>query len=215
MTSESTQGHLLHAIPLSPTASSEGPAIPTPLSTSPSDHSSEQARRRPSPNHLEAQAARGEGLHAADDAAQPSTALLADAGDRRSLSDDENDDARGRKECPSDEDAKGEASDMAASTPRPPMHRPTGGRSEVPLLKDERGRPQYESPDGSARPAFAARRSTFRSRSPDFDAKSATRKKYIYASFFLGVSLVSFVVQTETAAYIQKKLHWEKAYCML
>lgn len=98
---------------------------------------------------------------------------------------------------------------------RPPMHRPTDGRSQVPLLKEERGRPSYDSPNGSARPTFAARRSTFRSRSPDFEAQSATRKKYTYAAFFLGLSLVSFVVQTETAKYIQHTLGWDKAFCML
>lgn len=98
---------------------------------------------------------------------------------------------------------------------RPPLHRPTDGRSQVPLLKDERGRPSYDSPNGSARPAFAARRSTFRSRSPDFDAKTATRRKYTYAGFFLILSLISFVIQTETAVYIQHTLKWNKAYCML
>lgn len=36
-----------------------------------------------------------------------------------------------------------------------------------------------------------------------------------YAAFFLLVSLISFVVQTETAVYIQHELHWDKAYCML
>jgi hypothetical protein len=54
-----------------------------------------------------------------------------------------------------------------------------------------------------------------RSRSPDTQAKLATRKKYTYAAFFLGLSLVSFVVQTETAVYIQHELGWNKAYCML
>lgn len=43
----------------------------------------------------------------------------------------------------------------------------------------------------------------------------ATRKKYVLASFFLGVSLVSFVIQTETAVYIQRELDWHKPYCML
>ena len=41
------------------------------------------------------------------------------------------------------------------------------------------------------------------------------RRKYIYASFFLVLSLVSFVVQTETAVYIQHELGWNKAYCMM
>lgn len=99
---------------------------------------------------------------------------------------------------------------------RPPLHRPTDGRSQQPLLKDEgRGRTQYESPHGSSRPNFAARRSTFRSRSPDLEGSAATRKKYIIAAFFLLVSLVAFVVQTETAVYIQKTMGWQKAYCML
>ena len=98
---------------------------------------------------------------------------------------------------------------------RPPLHRPTDGRSQLPLLKDERGRPSYDSPNGSARPAFVARRSTFRSRSPDFDAQTATRRRYTYAAFFLLLSLVSFVIQTETAVYIQRDLKWNKAYCML
>lgn len=98
---------------------------------------------------------------------------------------------------------------------RPPMHRPTDGRSGVPLLKDERGRTSYDEPDGSARPPFAARRSTFRSRSPDMEGSSAVRKKYTYAAFFLILSLISFVIQTETAVYIQHELKWNKAYAML
>ena len=98
---------------------------------------------------------------------------------------------------------------------RPALNRHADGRSQVPLLKDERGRPPYESPNGSARPAFAARRSTFRSKSPDLMTGSATRKKYTYAAFALGLSLISFVVQTETAVYIQHTLGWKKAYCML
>ena len=95
------------------------------------------------------------------------------------------------------------------------MHRPTDGRSQTPLLKDERGRPSYDVANGSARPAFAARRSTFRSRSPDMEGSSAVRKRYTYAGLFLLLSLVSFVIQTETAVYIQHKLGWDKAYAML
>ena len=99
---------------------------------------------------------------------------------------------------------------------RPPLHRPTDGRSQQPLLKDEgRGRTQYESPHGSTRPAFAARRSTFRSRSPDLEGSAATKKRYAVAAVFLLISLVAFVVQTETAGYIQNTLGWKKAYCML
>ncbi|MCJ1451306.1 hypothetical protein MMC28_001642 [Mycoblastus sanguinarius] len=106
-----------------------------------------------------------------------------------------------------------EEGDMADT--RPPMHRPSDGRSEVPLLKDERGRLSYDAPNGSARPSFAARRSTFRSRSPDMEGSSAVRKKYTYAAFFLLLSLISFVIQTETAVYIQHELKWNKAYAML
>lgn len=105
---------------------------------------------------------------------------------------------------------------------RPPLHRPTDGRSGQPLLHkdddDDRGRTGYsESGDleATAHPPVFSRRSTMRSRSPDTQAKLATRKKYTYAAFFLGLSLISFVIQTETAVYIQHELHWNKAYCML
>lgn len=102
---------------------------------------------------------------------------------------------------------------------RPPLHRPTDGKSHTPLLHkdddEDRGRTGYASPEPSTRPPLFTRRSTMRSRSPDTQAKLATRKKYTYAAFFLGLSLVSFVVQTETAVYIQHELGWNKAYCML
>lgn len=106
---------------------------------------------------------------------------------------------------------------------RPPLHRPTGGRSHQPLLhnadedRDERGRSGHHTPTspGIARPALLSRRSTLRSRSPDTQAKLATKKKYTYAAFFLALSLISFVIQTETAVYIQSELGWNKAYCML
>ena len=211
MTTEPSQGTSLNALPVSPAASSGTPGILTPLSTSSSDPPVDSAPRRPQPNNPQAPGIRAD-LHRPEDDDQPSTALLAHDGYRSSpIRGNGEEDAKGQD---SDNDDIGEGSDMAAPE-RPPMHRPTGGRSEVPLLKEERGRPSYESPAGSARPAFAARRSTFRSRSPDFDAKTATRKKYLYAGFFLLVSLVSFVVQTETASYIQIELGWNKAYCML
>ena len=55
-----------------------------------------------------------------------------------------------------------------------------------------------------------------RSVSPTYaEPENLTRRKYYYASFFLVVSLISFVVQTETAVYIQHELKWNKAYCML
>jgi hypothetical protein len=110
-----------------------------------------------------------------------------------------------------DDDDDEEEEDME----RPPLLRPTGGRSDTPLLKEDRGRPRNESPEGSSRPPFVTRRSTFRSRSPDYDAKSATKKKYIYAGFFLLLSLISFVVQTETASLVTQKYGWKKSYCML
>jgi hypothetical protein len=102
----------------------------------------------------------------------------------------------------------------------PPLHRQqTDGRSHQPLLHkddEERGRPGYDtSPGDLDRPPMFSRRSTMRSRSPDTQAKLATRKRYTYAAFFLGLSLISFVVQTETAVYIQHELGWNKAYCML
>lgn len=103
---------------------------------------------------------------------------------------------------------------------RPPIHRPTdmARQSHQPLLHskddEERGRPGY-STDMPDRPPLFTRRSTMRSRSPDTQAKLATRKKYTYAAFFLGLSLISFVIQTETAVYIQHELGWNKAYCML
>ena len=118
------------------------------------------------------------------------------------------------------QDPKGFAGDVHSDEEegmegRPPLLRPTDGRSQTPLLKEERGRPSYDVTNGSARPAFAVRRSTFRSRSPDMQNSSAVRKKYTYAAFFLLLSLISFVIQTETAIYIQKDLGWRKAYAML
>ena len=98
---------------------------------------------------------------------------------------------------------------------KPHSHRPLDGRSQTPLLKDERGRPSYDGPSGVGRPVFVTKRSTFRSRSPAMEDSSATRKKYTYAAFFLLLSLVSFTVQTETAVYIQHELKWNKAYAML
>ncbi|EON64067.1 hypothetical protein W97_03297 [Coniosporium apollinis CBS 100218] len=94
---------------------------------------------------------------------------------------------------------------------RPPYHRPNDGRSQQPLLASK-GEPRYDSP---TRPPLLTRRSTFRERDPDLEAKSATRKRYTYAGAFLLLSLISFTVQTETAVYIQHNLGWNKAYCML
>lgn len=103
---------------------------------------------------------------------------------------------------------------------RPPLHRPTDGRSQEALLKDERqdhaARSSFENGDAEGRPMLRhSRRPTLRSTTPEYDAEKATRKKYMIAGGFLLLSLVSFVVQTETAVYIQHELHWDKPYCML
>ena len=113
-----------------------------------------------------------------------------------------------------DDSGEGEEDDMAG---RPPMHRPSDGRSQQPLLYKDEGVPPYHSSLESPRPLLSARRSTFRSITPaDQDnAMSQTRRKYTYAGFFLLLSLVSFVIQTETAVHIQQDLGWKKAYSML
>ncbi|KAL2427290.1 hypothetical protein ABEF95_011192 [Exophiala dermatitidis] len=102
---------------------------------------------------------------------------------------------------------------------KPSMHRPSGPQAHLPLLGEDkvfRGRPQSPRLPGRSRSPFASRRSTFRSRSPTYvQPEDVVRRKYIYASFFLILSLVSFVVQTETAVYIQHELKWDKAYCMM
>ena len=98
--------------------------------------------------------------------------------------------------------------EMAAN--RPPFHRPTDGRSQQPLLKDDhhrRSRSSFGNGDTEGRPMLHhSRRPTLRSKSPEHDAAQATRKKYMIASGFLLLSLASFVVQTETASYIQNDL---------
>ena len=120
-----------------------------------------------------------------------------------------------RKDSFSEENTDVEDEGMEDRGSRPHLHRPGDGRSHTPLLKEDEGRQSYDMPNGNARPAFPSKRSTFRSRSPDLEGSAATRKKYTYAAFFLGLSLVSFVVQTETAVYIQHVLGWKKAYAML
>lgn len=104
---------------------------------------------------------------------------------------------------------------MAERDLRSPLHRAIDGRSHVPLLKDDGGRQSYDAPNGSARPGSGLRRSTFQSISPDVEGSAATKKKYTFAAFFLALSLVTFVIQTETAEYIQHELGWRKAYAML
>lgn len=111
-----------------------------------------------------------------------------------------------------------DSDDMSSN--RPPLHRPTDGRSQQPLLKDERQSRLSQSSigngDAEGRPMLHhTRRPTIRSKSPENDAAQATRKKYMIALGFLLLSLASFVVQTETAVYIQHELHWDKPYAML
>ncbi|KAF2222423.1 hypothetical protein BDZ85DRAFT_263632 [Elsinoe ampelina] len=86
-------------------------------------------------------------------------------------------------------------------------------KSQTPLLPNDKVHQGYDSP---SRP-LNTRRSTsrFHERDPETLAKNATRKRYIYASGFLIISLISFTVQTETAVYIQHTLKWNKAYSML
>ncbi|KAH8698509.1 putative DUF6 domain protein [Talaromyces proteolyticus] len=101
---------------------------------------------------------------------------------------------------------------------RSPFHA-AEGQSNQPLLKEDgRGRESNtfsEALNGHPSRPPNSRRSTFRSRTPDIDEKNLTRRKYLLASGFLLLSLISFVVQTETAVYIQHELHWNKPYCML
>lgn len=126
---------------------------------------------------------------------------------------------RENKDQPVRNSLETEGDDAAEMMPRPSMHRPTDGRSEQPLLKDERRRlsaADYENGDPEGRPMLHhSRRPTIRSRSPENNAKQATRRKYVIASGFLLLSLTSFVIQTETAVYIQHELGWDKPYCML
>ena len=115
---------------------------------------------------------------------------------------------------------------------RPPIRRPTDGRSVSPLLRSsssseaERGRTYSKTTHGATgsrsrsrsttlhRP-FLSRRSTLRSVSPSEVARAAARRKYTYAAFFFFLVLVAFAAQTELSAYIQTQRGWNKAYCML
>ncbi|KFY13848.1 hypothetical protein V491_06241, partial [Pseudogymnoascus sp. VKM F-3775] len=123
---------------------------------------------------------------------------------------------RSFEDSPYDHEDESETDEMGER--RPPYNRHKDGRSGQPLLHkldDERGRARATPPLSPAHTTFS-RRSTMRSRSPaDAQSLLETKKKYTYAAFFLGLSLVSFVIQTETAVYIQHDLGWDKAYCML
>ncbi|KAI5811387.1 putative DUF6 domain protein [Peziza echinospora] len=63
--------------------------------------------------------------------------------------------------------------------------------------------------------AHERRRHELRSRSPGEISRFQNKRKITLAALALGISLVTFVVQTETAVHIQHVLGWKKAYCML
>lgn len=123
---------------------------------------------------------------------------------------------------------------------RPPFHRHNDGKSQEALLygnsKESSSGLRRASANSSSsrRSSFGvdsldldgrfggreediSRTSTMRSQSPGRVEKAMreTRRTYKWAAFFLVLSLVSFVVQTETAVYIQHELGWSKAYAML
>lgn len=141
------------------------------------------------------------------------------------------------------EEAQLDVTDDEMDERRPPFHRHHDGKSEEALLfthsKEEvrATRRASASPnrrmsagadsldldgrfgDGAhdrLRPTFS-RSSTMRSQSPGRAEKAMkeTKRTYMYAGFFLVLSLISFVIQTETAVYIQHELGWSKAYAML
>ncbi|KAK3326793.1 hypothetical protein B0H66DRAFT_513412 [Apodospora peruviana] len=94
-----------------------------------------------------------------------------------------------------------------------PTPQASSSTAQAPSYLQPRSPSMYEDPTPS-RPTFS-RRSTMRSRSPTTNARLEAKNKYKAAAFFLVVSLISFTVQTELAAYVQHDLGWNKAYCML
>lgn len=104
---------------------------------------------------------------------------------------------------------------------RPPLKRDETSTSKDPLLSqdvpDSISSPRPSSDDEDHDRALS---SSYRSHltTPSQStllAAQKLRKKWLYASIFLVLSLISFVVQTETAYTVQRVLKWEKAYCML
>ncbi|KAI7357179.1 hypothetical protein KC354_g10149 [Hortaea werneckii] len=109
-----------------------------------------------------------------------------------------------------DEDEEAMPSDMRAHAHSRSMN--NHSQHSQPLLAGDK-QSGYEH---SQSPSLHRRRSArFRERDPEQMAKAATKKRYTYAACFLGLSLITFAIQTETAVYIQHNLHWNKAYCML
>ncbi|KAF4555729.1 EamA-like transporter-like protein 2 [Elsinoe fawcettii] len=119
----------------------------------------------------------------------------------------------GNEEDDDDFEAWDEEDPLAADMPSDLRPALSAKKSQQPLLSNDKVHQVYDSPH---RP-LNTRRSTsrFHERDPEALAKSATRKRYMYAACFLVISLISFTVQTETAVYIQHNLHWNKAYSML
>ncbi|KAF3197514.1 hypothetical protein TWF106_003358 [Orbilia oligospora] len=91
---------------------------------------------------------------------------------------------------------------------RPPSTVRDEVQSSEPLLDAERGRSTRVDGEGNS-----VRRAEFRSRSPV--TVQNNRNRYALAALMLVLSLGSFVLQTETAQYIQRDLGWNKAYCMM
>ncbi|KAG5928373.1 hypothetical protein E4U42_000766 [Claviceps africana] len=109
-----------------------------------------------------------------------------------------------------DPEAQAEAADAEAGVDAGAMRSPSTGATDTPS--------DVFHPPMTARRLSLGRQSTMHSRSPTAAmqaAKASARKKYLFAAFFLSVSLVAFCVQTELSAYIQHDLGWSKAYCMM
>ncbi|RKF63449.1 putative duf6 domain protein [Erysiphe neolycopersici] len=107
-------------------------------------------------------------------------------------------------------------------TKRPSYLRTSTGKSHEPLLSKDNddddediGGSESRSPVPSNGTQDFSGSSSLRSMSPDKFTELEIKTKYKYAAFFLGLTLITFVVQTETAVYIQHELGWNKAYSML
>lgn len=112
----------------------------------------------------------------------------------------------------SDEDGSTAYDDMPSDLR--PEGRNADGKSQQPLLATKQQ--EYDQDGRSRSPLGGSQHSSkFHERDSEDLARKATQKKYMYAGLFLGLSLVSFVVQTETAIYIADQLKWRKSYCML
>lgn len=109
---------------------------------------------------------------------------------------------------------------------RPLYFQKNPGESHQPLLNnddedidddndEEMGGNESNSLTPSNRTRSSSESSNLRRLSTDKFTELEIKTKYKYAAFFLGLSLITFVVQTETAVYIQHELGWNKAYSML